>query len=174
VAHQQNSSGTAGVPHSAHAKWLQQFTILFRPYRARNAFSVHDATNLLPLRGIDVLPFYLDIGYWLFIIEPKDKPTPHFLIRCSLFKKKQNLSPDRPYALCPMPYAKAQSGPASVAHPQNSSTTAGVPHSRHSLQTIALPLALPLQMHSIWRDLRCAPTCSMLSALCSLLNVVYL
>ncbi len=77
----------------------QRSTILFRPYRAGNVFSIHNATNLLPtstafrsypftrsvqrLWGIVILSLNLVIGYWLFPIESND-----------------NLSPDRPLAPC--------------------------------------------------------------------------
>ena len=58
------------------------------PYRARNVFSILNATNLLPRWGIVILTFNLVIGYWLFPIESND-----------------NLSPDRPLAPCALPLA---------------------------------------------------------------------
>jgi hypothetical protein len=63
----------------------------FRPYRARNIFSIYDATNLLPLRGCydHLLPTcLLAIGYWLLVIDLKN-----------------NLYPDSPIAPCSLPLA---------------------------------------------------------------------
>ena len=46
------------------------------PYRARNVFSILNATNLLPRWGIVILTFNLVIGYWLFPIESNDNLSP--------------------------------------------------------------------------------------------------
>ena len=72
----------------------------FRPYRARFVFSIYGATNLLPLRGTEILPFYLEIGYWLLVIDLKNK-----------------LSPDSPHALCPLLLAYATDRPCRCGTP---------------------------------------------------------
>ena len=42
---------------------------LLSPLQGGKCFFHFYATNLLPLRGIEVLIFFLEIGYWLFLIE---------------------------------------------------------------------------------------------------------
>ena len=66
---------------------------LFRPYRVRNVFSIYDATNLLPRWVGIILPFYLSIDYWQLVLSGAE---------VLVIDLKNNLSPDRPHALCPM------------------------------------------------------------------------
>jgi len=84
VAHPQNTSGPAGVPHYPANKMGTDLHNLFRPYRPRNIFLLFFAlfrtygakidfcfSMLQTCRsyGAVMIFFSFLLGYWLFLIE---------------------------------------------------------------------------------------------------------